>query len=669
MKQEYYYIPISSLNFTNVLSSDSISPASFYAKRGYGFKRFEKTASNPFDNVILAYSSPVIEPPSKSGREEFLINLKIPSRWLKSAISNKSGSHEILCIKKSIHFHPFASELVFTSDQERKRIIATGLKSLEAKFISYYEHNSSIVADIEGNQIDWNEGLLESISDAKFDYSEIVRDQRFNKIKGVAYGLACGLVASGSPEISAAKQYIQEFNNEFSSVLNQLSTLGSGSKKGSTPMDKLRPRFDHLKSLESRIKTITKGYEEANEIEVISKVVNASKNEVEKWKTYRPNNGKSVFDVVLEYLENEYLELMPLDRILSVLREELLHLARYKSTADYQHIQELYSKIRHVLTSRVTNYSRLESDQNALDSIPLKVQSDYSVTKASMSNLSKLELNTVTVTLNQLINFPEVSSSDQIAQRRKEFIGELGQQLKSKDEKSFTKNGDLEFLRRLYKSIQTVGTGFRIDEGNNRVLKVLAAFFNKYSELEKYQDYLAKNKLGQLDVAYAIWGGAYGYANISKLLVEPLERSEFSARVVFEFIENVLQFNSGYSTTQGKNETPIVEEEQPTTVVEWDVNPPSNEPILDTKDQDNNTSLIDSFRSHFSEDKQLSKHPDWLDFSIKKLKAILITGRIQDNSESKVSDFQSELMKERPKGFGPKKVEQVVELFKQSLNE
>jgi len=237
-----------------------------------------------------------------------------------------------------------------------------------------------------------------------------------------------------------------------------------------------------------------------------------------------------------------------------------------------------------------------------------------------MSNLSKLELNTVTVTLNQLINFPEVSSSDQIAQRRKEFIGELGQQLKSKDEKSFTKNGDLEFLRRLYKSIQTVGTGFRIDEGNNRVLKVLAAFFNKYSELEKYQDYLAKNKLGQLDVAYAIWGGAYGYANISKLLVEPLERSEFSARVVFEFIENVLQFNSGYSTTQGKNETPIVEEEQPTTVVEWDVNPPSNEPILDTKDQDNNTSLIDSFRSHFLNDNQLSKHSEWLEFRRKNLK-------------------------------------------------
>ncbi len=232
MNQEYYYIPISSLNFTNLISSDSISPASFYAKRGYGFKRFEKTASNPFDNVILAYSSPVIEPTRKTGREEFLINLKVSAKWLKSATSLQNGSFEILSVAKSIHFHPFASELVFKSDQERKRIIATGLKSLEAKFLSYYESNSSVLPDFDGKPIDWNEELLKNVSDVKFDYQEVIKDQRFNKIKGVAYGLACGMMASGSPEISAAKQYIQEFNNEFSSVLNQLSTLGSGSKKG-----------------------------------------------------------------------------------------------------------------------------------------------------------------------------------------------------------------------------------------------------------------------------------------------------------------------------------------------------------------------------------------------------------------------------------------------------
>ena len=49
------YIPTSTLNFNNILSSESISPSAFYARRGYGFKRIEKVELNCFDNIILLY--------------------------------------------------------------------------------------------------------------------------------------------------------------------------------------------------------------------------------------------------------------------------------------------------------------------------------------------------------------------------------------------------------------------------------------------------------------------------------------------------------------------------------------------------------------------------------------------------------------------------------------
>ena len=49
------YIPTSSLNFNNILSSESISPCAFYPRRGFGFKRFEKVELNNLDNVILLY--------------------------------------------------------------------------------------------------------------------------------------------------------------------------------------------------------------------------------------------------------------------------------------------------------------------------------------------------------------------------------------------------------------------------------------------------------------------------------------------------------------------------------------------------------------------------------------------------------------------------------------
>ena len=34
------YIPTCTLNFNNILSSESISPLGFYARRGFGNKRF-----------------------------------------------------------------------------------------------------------------------------------------------------------------------------------------------------------------------------------------------------------------------------------------------------------------------------------------------------------------------------------------------------------------------------------------------------------------------------------------------------------------------------------------------------------------------------------------------------------------------------------------------------
>ena len=49
------YLPTSTLNFNSIMSSESVSPASFYSKRGFGHKRFEKVNPNRLDNRIVLY--------------------------------------------------------------------------------------------------------------------------------------------------------------------------------------------------------------------------------------------------------------------------------------------------------------------------------------------------------------------------------------------------------------------------------------------------------------------------------------------------------------------------------------------------------------------------------------------------------------------------------------
>lgn len=45
------YIPTCTLNFNNILATESISPAGFYNRRGFGNKRYYKVQANDFNNV------------------------------------------------------------------------------------------------------------------------------------------------------------------------------------------------------------------------------------------------------------------------------------------------------------------------------------------------------------------------------------------------------------------------------------------------------------------------------------------------------------------------------------------------------------------------------------------------------------------------------------------
>ena len=52
------YIPTSTLNFNNILSSESISPKAFYAIRGFGYSRWQEVEENNQENVVLLYEEP-----------------------------------------------------------------------------------------------------------------------------------------------------------------------------------------------------------------------------------------------------------------------------------------------------------------------------------------------------------------------------------------------------------------------------------------------------------------------------------------------------------------------------------------------------------------------------------------------------------------------------------
>lgn len=65
-----YYIPTSSLNFNNILSTESISPKAFYEKRGFGYARWFAIEENNIDRATLLFDAPHMFERPKSDIEE-----------------------------------------------------------------------------------------------------------------------------------------------------------------------------------------------------------------------------------------------------------------------------------------------------------------------------------------------------------------------------------------------------------------------------------------------------------------------------------------------------------------------------------------------------------------------------------------------------------------------
>ena len=76
------YIPTSTLNFNNIMSSESISPASFYTKRRFGYKRFEKVAPNNLDNLILLYDKYPIFDINDKELENYPMVIEIDTQYI-----------------------------------------------------------------------------------------------------------------------------------------------------------------------------------------------------------------------------------------------------------------------------------------------------------------------------------------------------------------------------------------------------------------------------------------------------------------------------------------------------------------------------------------------------------------------------------------------------------
>ncbi|MCE9002031.1 hypothetical protein K0G09_12940 [Bacteroides fragilis] len=230
------YIPTCTLNFNNILSSESISPLGFYARRGFGNKRFYPVCANDKEQVIISYSKYPRFEVEENGLENYPMIIEIETDDYKDGFFEKAKEHDgvetYLCYH-TINLNPFHCRIYLNSYQERQGVLSKAEQSLENKFYKLYAPNigvkpkerktffgvaKDLFTQSEKDDFLWNPSYANcKIKNKSIDVS---RDVLLDRIKGFIYCYIIGANSSVSNEVGKLKALSRKLRNTLSAVIN-----------------------------------------------------------------------------------------------------------------------------------------------------------------------------------------------------------------------------------------------------------------------------------------------------------------------------------------------------------------------------------------------------------------------------------------------------------------
>ena len=183
------YIPTTTLNFNNILSSETISPKAFYGKRGYGYKRWETVAENCLENGILLYKEPFSFNRPSNGLDDYPMLIELEMDESEIAELEPCGDWGYKS-SYSLMLTPVTTRFIFFSEGHKRIAMSKSETSAETKLTRLYCGRLSVESYPESS-------LEYDVADFETPDNEALEtDKCQNKIKGFAYGYTIGRMLS-----------------------------------------------------------------------------------------------------------------------------------------------------------------------------------------------------------------------------------------------------------------------------------------------------------------------------------------------------------------------------------------------------------------------------------------------------------------------------------------
>lgn len=230
-----YYIPTTSLNFNNILSTESLSPKVFYDKRGFGYSRWFTVEENCIEHITLLYDAPHMFERPVSDIEDHSMLLEIDTDETFPQLAEG-----VFYTDRTIYLNPWQTKFIFFSEKDRTTAMSLSDSSIETKLVRLYKRKISV------HQFEGTYPIVKtSTSIPTGDINKYVEDDYIiNKMKGLLYGYYIGANLSSTKEYVQKLDSLREIQNIFYSVLSSYDKVPSNVQR-----NRLNELFDYLDSL------------------------------------------------------------------------------------------------------------------------------------------------------------------------------------------------------------------------------------------------------------------------------------------------------------------------------------------------------------------------------------------------------------------------------------
>ena len=495
-----YYVLTLASNLGNILSTETISPASMYAKRNYGFRFFETIEEDDDKDFIRLYENLPGAP--NVGEDGVAMLLELDEDIVKHAGGSAEGG---LWTSETIRIKPTTCRFVFYSEQDLSAAFNGVQRSIEAKFSEKYLAKAKVMVPekSEATLFDMDvqpatDGVKAKPNGVKDHIEEIGRFERLDRMKGAIFGYCLGFYYSLPKDESVRDDFV-EYLETVDDMINSFTQANTEElERYSRVLEYVLYRFG-MNSMAGRAKPV--GRMKAANIKAFS-------------------------------LEDELRNLKyELRRIASI---ELPTGDRNDSFALNMYRTELEERIR-----------RAKDDWKR--PTPFTAANKPSIEDGGKGPLLRLPAKDGELA-HALINY--LIRADALGKARRslgyQFALECGREIKNRIGDRWESSGEREYVNRLLPHLNNMedfdpndNTGIE-NEASFETLRMLAILCERQDngELDSFYRYLlVKCQIADLCLPFALWGATFGFSAMPKTLCDSMSKTtEDTARNLFDTV-------------------------------------------------------------------------------------------------------------------------------------